>query len=271
VRAWADMIRNGGAAIVAAFQFLTRLPVPLHLNYTDELFRRSTAAYPLVGAVLGLILAGAAWTLQHSGLSTPISAVLLLVLWVALTGALHLDGLMDTADGVLSYRSRERMLEIMKDSRVGAMGVVVCVLQLLFKWALLTEWLEHPEAQAFPMLILSLLWSRWYMVTAIVCWPYARSEQSGGLGGRFRGLGTAQLLLSSAIAVALSAWLLLTTGTLLEAIVLGVLYAGIATLAGAGMSIYLARKLGGLTGDTYGALNEMLESLLLLLAIILLS
>lgn len=269
MRAVMGVIQCWGAACLAAFQFLSRLPVPVSLQYNDELFRRSTVFYPLVGAVLGMLLAGAAWLLTSLGVSPEVSAVLLLTLWVALTGALHLDGLMDTADGVLSGRSRERMLEIMKDSRVGAMGVVVCVLQLLLKWVLLTEAMEGSLTERLPLLAVVLVWSRWYMVAALAGWPYARAAGSGGLGGMFQGVALPQLMLSLGLSAALS-WsvlLLLPEWSLLKtAAELMVLLA--ATAAGGWMmSRYLSRKLGGLTGDTYGAMNELLETLLLFVTI----
>lgn len=135
-----DFMVKGLAACAAAFQFLTRLPVPVTLQYDHAMFRRSVVFYPLVGAVLGLLLSLGGLLLQ-SFLPPAAAAALMLLLWVAMTGALHLDGLMDTADGILSHRSREQMLEIMKDSRVGAMGVVACVLLLLIKWTLLQQWL----------------------------------------------------------------------------------------------------------------------------------
>ncbi|SFL13608.1 cobalamin-5'-phosphate synthase [Paenibacillus sp. 1_12] len=267
------------AACAAAFQFLTRLPVPVQLHYDDVLFRRSVVFYPFVGAVLGLLLSGVGLLLQGYGLpagwlpggigSSGVVAALLLVVWVAMTGALHLDGLMDTADGIFSHRTREQMLEIMKDSRVGAMGVVGCVLLLLCKWTLLQQWLTLPMETFAYMLPLTALWSRWYMVVAIACWPYARAEQSKrGLGSFFRGIGLKHLSIHTAFAVGLSlllagwhegVWIsgqaLLTTGTALLSTL----------LIGAGISMYLSRKLGGLTGDTYGAMNEIVETALLLI------
>ena len=87
-------------------------------------------------------------------------------------------GLMDTADGILSHRPREQMLEIMKDSRVGAMGVIVCVLHLLLKFSLLYTLLdtEHVGERGSLLVLLAIvpIWSRWFMVAAIKNWPYAR-------------------------------------------------------------------------------------------------
>lgn len=276
MRGAAALIRAWGAACAAAFQFLTRLPVPVRLHYDDALFRRSVVFYPLVGWVLGTIVAALGGLLTAwAGLPPTVAAALTLCGWIALTGALHLDGLMDTADGILSHRSRERMLEIMKDSRVGAMGVVVCVLLLLIKWSLLAELLAASGGRlqsGWPLVLLAPLWSRWFMVAAIAGWPYARASQTGGLGGFFRGVGWRHagaqtllaLLLSGLTVYGMQAagWIGLTSG---QSGGLAAAFGLTAGLLGAAMSAYIVRKLGGLTGDTYGAMNEMIEAALLLL------
>lgn len=269
MRAFLALWITWGSACAAAFQFLTRLPVPVKLNYNDALFRRSVVFYPLVGFVLGVLLLGAGKLLNMALPPLP-AAALLLSVWTLLTGALHLDGLMDTADGILSHRSRERMLEIMKDSRVGAMGVVVCVLVLLVKWSLLQE-LFRKEGLNWMLLPMILLWSRWYMVVAIAGWPYARQENGGGMGTFYRGIGWKHIAAHSALAVLLSAALLLTAhapGLHLTGAIWPLLaFAGLTFGGGYLMSAYIHRKLGGLTGDTYGAMNELLEVLLLLLLV----
>jgi adenosylcobinamide-GDP ribazoletransferase len=276
VRAVLDFVVKGLAACAAAFQFLTRLPVPVSLQYDDALFRRSVVFYPLVGAVLGLLLSLAGMLLQgkllpaglFSGVGSGVEAALLLVLWVAMTGALHLDGLMDTADGIFSHRPREQMLEIMKDSRVGAMGVVTCVLLMLCKWTLLQQLLMLPTGVWICVLPLAAIWSRWFMVVAIACWPYAREGQSGqrGLGAFFRGIGLKHLLFHTVgaviFSVLLSGWYEPTIISRHGLAVVGTAFVG-TLVVGTGMSMCLSRKLGGLTGDTYGAMNEVLETVLL--------
>lgn len=280
---------------IAAFQFLTRLPVPVQIEYTEEVFRRSAVFYPLVGGVLGVLLAAAGHLLPQLLPLAP-AAVLLAGLWVALTGALHLDGLMDTADGVLSHRSRERMLEIMKDSRVGAMGVIVCVLHLLLKGALLFSLLGGQRDRALWLLPLVPLWSRWLMTVAIAGWPYAR--QGEGLGTFFRGVGFRHVACGAAMALLLSAgcWLgygwpagaesclpdsaaghpvgsglfsnaAIPCGAWPE-LVRPALLPLVAASCGCGLAAYFHRKLGGLTGDTYGAINELTESAMLLILVI---
>ncbi|KEQ23682.1 cobalamin biosynthesis protein CobS [Paenibacillus tyrfis] len=270
-------MRLWGEACAAAFQFLTRLPVPVNLDYNDALFRRSVVFYPFVGLVLGLITA-AAGLLLTSVLPPLPGAALLLGIWVMLTGALHLDGLMDTADGILSHRSRERMLEIMKDSRVGAMGVIAAVLVLLLKWSLLTELLPAAAAGGqgtlWLLLVLVPLWSRWYMVIAIACWPYARQAGSG-MGGFFRGVGAGHAAGSGLVALLLSLCVV-AAGEAFGGLPLpfwhmvGIVVILLAVTMGAGvlMSVSIHRKLGGLTGDTYGAMNELLEAALLLVLVL---
>ncbi|MCP3773712.1 adenosylcobinamide-GDP ribazoletransferase [Paenibacillus sp. MZ04-78.2] len=277
MRAFIRLIRLWGEACAAAFQFLSRLPVPVKLDSNDALFRRSVVFYPLVGLVLGLITA-AAGLLLTSVLPPLPAAALLLGIWVLLTGALHLDGLMDTADGILSHRSRERMLEIMKDSRVGAMGVIAAVLVLLLKWSLLAEMLPAAAAGSqwnlWLLLALVPLWSRWYMVVAIACWPYARQAGSG-MGGFFRGVGAGHAVGSGLVALLLSLCVV-AAGEAFGGLSLpfwhmvGIIVILLAVTMGAGVliSVSIHRKLGGLTGDTYGAMNELLEAALLLVLVL---
>ncbi|MGN7170564.1 adenosylcobinamide-GDP ribazoletransferase [Paenibacillus cellulositrophicus] len=267
-------------AAAAAFQFLTRFPVKMTLDYTPELFRRSTRFYPLVGLAVGLTvwIGGAA----ASYLLPPLpAAVLMLILWVGLTGGLHLDGWMDTADGLLSYRSRERMLEIMKDSRVGAMGVMACVLLLLLKASLIYSLLLG----GLPPLLLLLppVWSRWFMVHAMASWPMARGKE-GLAGSYFNGMTRKQSMESFLLAAGLTLIAALLS-PLLPYGPAGIwnyrgitwLHAGLAWLllplaawaAGWWAGQRMNAKLGGLTGDTYGALNEGIETVLLLVLTIL--
>ncbi|WP_166242112.1 adenosylcobinamide-GDP ribazoletransferase [Paenibacillus turpanensis] len=264
-------------AAAAAFQWLTRFPVPLQVPFSSDLCRRSVIFYPLVGGAVGLFVAiscaAAAWLLPDAP-----AGVVVALLWAAITGALHLDGLMDTADGLLSGRSRERMLEIMKDSRVGAMGVVVAVAVLLLKASLLValaeQWRNGHALSIAAALCAIPVWSRWFMVWAIAYWPYAREGE--GMGRYFSGVGRLEVLLSTFTAVIVSAgigfwaagiggwgaaqgiWLFLSAFFLLS-ITIGFL-----------LGSMIARKLGGLTGDTYGALNELLETVLLLIFVMVL-
>lgn len=265
-RALVDWLR----ACLAAFQFLTRLPIPVQIDYTERVFQRSSVFYPLVGFVIGLLLMLAGGGLTHV-LPTMPAAIILLVIWVVLTGGLHLDGLMDTADGILSHRPREQMLEIMKDSRVGAMGVIVCVLHLLLKFSLLYTMLDANQlgerASLLILLAIVPIWSRWFMVAAIKMWPYARPNS--GLGSLFRGVSGKHVTVSLLVALLTTTLCIYMINPIsLPSWSVVLCFAAITTLVGSGIAAYISSKLGGLTGDTYGALNELLESVLLLAVVI---
>ncbi|NBD22371.1 adenosylcobinamide-GDP ribazoletransferase [Paenibacillus sp. T1] len=252
----------------AAFQLLTRIPVPASIPFTPELLARSTVYYPVVGGVIGGLVAAAGALLDGHMPSMP-AAVLLLGFWVLLSGGLHVDGLMDTADGVLSHRSRERMLEIMKDSRVGAMGVLAAIMLLLFKFSLLAAWLDDGKdwlAEA-PLLALGCGLSRLWVVAAMACWPFARADE--GMAALFKDVKPRHAVAAAIVQAAMSVACLLTIPSAsigwLAAIALP---AGLAVAAGAALAAWLTRKLGGLTGDTYGAMAEILEAMLLFVIVL---
>lgn len=272
-------MRENTKAAAAAFQFLSRFPVKAELEFTPELMTRSTLFYPVVGLCIGTCVWIAAWL---SGFLLPPapSAVLVLTIWVWLTGGLHLDGWMDSADALLSYRSRERMLEIMKDSRVGAMGVIACVLLLMLKATLLYSLMGQPFLMGAA--VLPFLWSRFFMVYAMVMYKRARAGE--GLAGMFAGVqhdllskvGGVTLLLSficcgvfllAAYAVdgPQFTWYL-NMGVILSAFFVIPL---LIWACGKWAADHISNRLGGLTGDIYGALNEGLEAVGLLMLVIL--
>ncbi|MFC5648517.1 adenosylcobinamide-GDP ribazoletransferase [Paenibacillus solisilvae] len=259
-------LSNQLQAAGAAFQLITRIPIPVLIPFTPPVLARSSVYYPLVGTVIGGILAGAGWLLFTYVPAMP-AAVLLLILWAALSGALHLDGLMDTADGVLSHRSRERMLEIMKDSRVGAMGVIAAVFVLLFKFALLASLLGQ-EMWLHTALYLAAAcgWSRLWLVWAMIGWPMARPGE--GMASMFAEVrvrhAAAATLVQLVLVLGIGLLLGLAWGDVLNQLAV---QAGLTLITGSVVSGWLCRKLGGLTGDTYGALNEVIESVLLFAAL----
>lgn len=252
---------------IAAFQFLSRIPIPLQINYNNQVFQRSVPFYPIVGGVIGLLLLTLAVIGQMILPPMPAS-VLLITFWIILTGGLHLDGLMDTADGILSHRDREQMLDIMKDSRVGAMGVIVCVLYLFMKTSLIYVIVQHDLSQLFLPLLVIPIWSRWFMTAAITHWPYARPDS--GLGSFFKGTSVRYVGLGAIVGLLLSLAVLgvpYLLGNSIDWILLLCVIGGM-LIIGCMTAVYLARKLGGLTGDTYGALNEILELTGLLIVVI---
>ncbi|MGO4106744.1 adenosylcobinamide-GDP ribazoletransferase [Paenibacillus sp. YAF4_2] len=249
-------------AAAASLQFLTRIPVPLKVPFEPVTLARTVIYFPFAGVIIGSILAGVFGMLELFSPSMP-AAVLLLIVWTALSGGLHLDGWMDTADGVLSHRSRERMLEIMKDSRVGAMGVIAAVLLLLFKFAVLAEWLGQEDGKhVVSLLAIIPIWSRWWMGAAIAGWPNAR--QGEGIGALFHLASLRQVTGGFVLAVLLTVICTTIDGfSLYETIVVLIGCVLLTWMSGTLLAVWLSRKLGGLTGDTYGALNEAVEAVLL--------
>ncbi|MBP2000526.1 adenosylcobinamide-GDP ribazoletransferase [Paenibacillus shirakamiensis] len=260
-----------GDPLRAAFQFLSRFPVHAELDYNADLQQKSTRYYPVVGACIGIVLCVIALLASWS-LPTMPASVIILIAWIYITGGLHLDGWMDTADGLLSYRSRERMLEIMKDSRVGAMGVIACVLLLLFKFTLIASLMGTTILG--PALILAPVWSRGFMVYAIRKWPRARKGE--GLAAQFNGLPLAEVWYTTiySILVSFSGLILLSvfgcsgTFSLITFVLPLILTPLVAYSVGSWAADYMHRRLGGLTGDNYGALNEGLEVVILMVLLI---
>ena len=239
-----------------ALTFLTKLPWPWRGPADETALARSMFWFPWVGALLGLGFWGA-WVGLQKILPAPAAAGLLLVLTVWVTGGLHLDGLADTADGLGGGHTPADALRIMKDSRVGAFGVISLILALLLKFSL---FLSLPAGTGgTEALMLYPVVSRWGMVLLAYLSPYARSE--GGLGQAMT-LGVSSRVLAGA---GLSAGVL-------SFLILGAW--GLALFGGAGVlvwlgSLYFKRRLGGITGDILGAANEVLEVLVLAGALIL--
>jgi adenosylcobinamide-GDP ribazoletransferase len=233
-------------SFLVAVQFLTRLPTPPGLPVCGPALGRALGWFPAVGLMLGGLLATADLALGAL-LPRELVDALLLVLLALLTGGLHLDGFMDTCDGLFSLRSPAERLAIFRDSRVGSFGVVGAASLLLVQWAALGA---LPGPQRAAMLLVALALARWAMVYAIVAFPYGREA---GLGRAFKEHAGGRALLAATVLAGGAAGLLL-----------GV--AGLAALAlAAGASWLFARyclaRLPGLTGDTYGALDELVETL----------
>jgi adenosylcobinamide-GDP ribazoletransferase len=253
-------------SFLVALRFLTILPVPgaHHLEGDAPAslasgWGRATAWYPAVGLVLGAILAGLDWGLSR--LFPPgVATALLLVAWVVLTGGLHLDGFIDCCDGLLTPVPRERRLEILRDVHAGAFGLVGVVLLLLVKYAALAA---LPGEVRLPALLLIPALARWCMTGAVLLYPYARS--GAGLGQRAKtGAGRPQLVVATATAL-LACVLAGLAGLGWAAVALLVL----TSLTGYMVAQWIRSRIGGLTGDAYGAICELAEmfSLLALVAL----
>jgi adenosylcobinamide-GDP ribazoletransferase len=214
---------------------------------------RSTGYFPLAGALLGGVLALLNWGLMQLWPPT-VSAALVLAAWVAATGALHLDGFLDTCDGIFGGHTPESRLEIMRDERVGAYALAGGVLLLLLKYAALSTTPNRTLA-----LLLAPTLARWAITAAIVLYPYARAK---GLGRAMADhAGRTQLATATGIALA-TAWLASAWfGRAWWGFAAGVLVALATWLT----ARYTLRRLPGLTGDIYGAICELAEVLVLVL------
>lgn len=182
-----------------------------------------------------------------------LSAAVLLVFLVAVNRGLHLDGLMDACDGLFGGFTRERRLEIMRDSHVGAFGVASGAGILLLKYGALVSLLGLDEQGIEWSLLLFPMLSRWSMVVALGAFPYVRGQ---GLGSPFHQGGVARAMALAALAAIVAAVLLGGAG--------GASMLAGATAVGWLLGLAMTSKLGGLTGDAYGAINEVVEALALM-------
>ena len=219
--------------IRGAFSFLTIVPLGISGARQPG---RAFAWYPLVGLFIGALLVGIS---SMAPFTRDLNALIVLVVWVMITGGLHLDGFGDSCDGLLATKDPQERLAIMQDPRAGSWAIVGLVLLLLCKWLALREL----EAE---WLLLPPVCGRWALVLAAYYFPLARDS---GLSAHFRlGLGKRELLIATALTLML-VMLTAAHGLLL-------LTAGLTLLGGA----WAARRLGGgITGDVYGALCELTE------------
>jgi len=238
-----------------ALSFLTILPVGQNQLSGEKELARSMAFFPLVGLVIGLILS-AGYYLFSLFLPRSITLWSMVGLLALLTRGLHLDGLADTLDGLASGGPKERILEVMRDSRIGAFGVIGLILLIGGKYLALDE-LSNVSIP-FSLILMAVM-GRNSMV--LVCYqsPYARP--GGGLAKPFtENLGYRETAISLATAFGIA---LLTVG------VKGILvFSGIALFSG-GYRYLFIKKLGGVTGDILGGANELSELLCLILLVIL--
>jgi adenosylcobinamide-GDP ribazoletransferase len=240
---------------ITALQFLTRLRLVREPDCDMAAFGRSVRFFSLVGCVAGILLAIAA-LLTAGWLPGTVRSTLLVFLAVLITGGLHCDGLMDTADGVMSGRSRERVLEIMKDSRVGAFGVIAIIFLLLGKWSLIHD---MPESLLVYALVSMMAIGRFAMTAVIVFFPYARPE---GMGKAFaEHAGKSSFFVAALTLAGMVLVFYFVGGVFVACVAVGASLAALLFALWAGSR--LTRFLGGLTGDTYGAVTELSEMLVL--------
>ena len=226
-----------------ALRFLTIFPMPGMPPMAEQSIARAIPLFPLAGAVIGALLVGlglACGVLWDAW----VRSVLIVVGWGIVTSGLHLDGLSDTFDAVMSWQTRERKLEIMKDSRIGTMGALALIAVLALK----VTWLHAASDGWVGAVWLAPVLGRWADTYGIFRFPPARA---GGLGREFQAQARrGDFAIATATAVGLAIILAGPRGLLALALVWGV---------SSGLARWWTRDLGGLTGDTYGALCEIAE------------
>ncbi len=246
-RGFLALLGTHAMGCAAAVQFLTIAPPLVRRSFTPAELGRAVGYFPLVGLLIGGCVLGLDRLLARF-LPPGVTAALVLTGWILCTGALHLDGFLDSCDGLFGGRTPEDRLRILRDERVGAFAVIGGILLLLVKFQCLTALPQRGAA-----LCLAPVLGRWGMTVAVVAFPYARAE---GLGRAMKDhAGWGQALVASAIAVA-AAWFIAGTLGLLLMLLCGALIF-LATR-------YVLTRLPGLTGDIYGAFCELLEMAVLL-------
>ena len=232
-----------------ALQFLTRLPIRISGVNPGEI-GRSIVYFPVVGALIGILLAGLDLACGAVGLNGLASSVIVVIALVCVTGAIHLDGLADSCDAFFSGKGRDEMLAIMRDPHIGTMGVTSLVAVILLKVSLLSALAGPLRTTA---IVVMCVMGRWAMVFAMQISPYARSE---GKAKHFLG-GTNRRLtwVAAGITIVLveAAWH--ANGAALFLAITGITYLFTASVR---------RRLGGITGDTIGATDEIVETATLL-------
>ena len=248
-----------------ALQFLTRVPVPAWVGWRADWMNQSARHFPLVGAFVGAFAALVFWGAAHLW-SALVAVLLSMVATVWLTGAFHEDGLADTCDGLGGAVSKQRALEIMKDSRLGTYGTVGLLAVLALKAAALAGLAARDLAATLVLLPLAHCWSRVAAVALLRALPYAGDIEHA------KAKPMAQRLDSTGLAVALG-WAALATVLASPWWSAGRLAAGaLATVATAWlMARWLRLRLGGYTGDTLGATQQFSELAVYLVLLALLS
>ena len=233
--------------LIYALRFMTVIPIKWQENEDMGDVARSISFFPIVGLIIGFTNYGI-FRLSILYFSPFFTSILIVVWWIFITGGLHLDGLADTADGVWGGTSKERRLEIMKDSRTGVFGVLTLISFLMLKTGILNELFTLSQSNALSLLISAPIIGRWISVFSIYSFPTARKD---GLGNFFKENITIKELLIS----------LILTGTIVFFIsgYEGLIAIAVITVVSTLGALFFKSKLGGLTGDIYGSLCEAAE------------
>lgn len=237
-------------SFLIALQFLTIIPVKIK-EITKEETSRAMICFPLVGLLLGLALVGVDKIFLFSHMTGVISNVILIIALVILTGGLHLDGLADTFDAIGSGKSKEEMLTIMRDPHIGTMGTISIICAILLKISFLS--LINISLRTNALLLMCIL-SRWSLVFLMHTFPYVRQE--GKVKVFIQGANSRILIMSTLATLACIGFIWKFKALFIFLIIILTAY-----LIGRSFK----QKIGGFTGDTLGAANEMIELFILII------
>lgn len=237
-------------SFLSAVKFLTRLPFGKDPEYHAELSGEAVSGYAAVGMVIGMLITATGWVLSQLGLPPSIIGIVVLVVWVGITGALHLDGLADCADAWMGGHTPERMLQIMKDTACGVGAIVAVVLVLLAKFVALSILLQQAD---WILLVFPPVIARIALSILICSTPYIRHD---GIGASLqsnlstKAIGISGLVLTAVLClISLSAFII---AVIASAMAFSIIYRG------------LIKPVNGATGDIYGALVEITETFVLI-------
>lgn len=248
-------------SFLIGLQFLTRITIKTQTEWTEENFGKSVKYFPLIGAVVGIISAALTgfFFVLTGGKLIILAGAIAFTLPIIITGGIHCDGFMDSVDGLFSGREREKILEIMKDSRVGAFGAVGLVLLAMLEVATLIELLQLSIVWSLAAIFSAPIISRLMMVITIGKFPYARRE---GMGKAFAKYTTRQTIFFALIeTILIFAPLIFFDWKIFLTVIL-------AAVISVGFTFYFGnfaiKKIGGVTGDIYGAVSTLVELIVLI-------
>ncbi len=233
------------------FQFITRLPVNISLKCEQENFKKGTLYFSVVGAIIGaleyLVFMG-----SYQILPLPIASVLTVLSGIFITGGLHMDGLGDTCDGFFAFKGKDRIIEIMKDSRVGTFGVIALIMEIIFK--IVGIYYLGTKDLAYMIIVVPCI-SRLSLVYLSLI---GKTAKKNGTGNLYIGNTNIIYFMGGIILTLAIGNLFFSIETILFLIVAAIVISSI-------FNIYCVRRIGGLSGDTLGANNEIIEIALFLI------
>ncbi|OHD70597.1 MAG: cobalamin 5'-phosphate synthase [Spirochaetes bacterium RBG_16_49_21] len=250
------MIKKILKGFILQLQFLTRMPLPVHLRFDERVFAGGVVFAPLIGLFIGAVSAG--MYLIAAGIlgSRSLAVLIALTAEIAATGGLHLDGLADACDGLFSSRDREGILAIMKDSRLGTNGAVALIILILGKFLMIAA---VPDSDIIKCLLIMPVLSRMTVAWSAGISPYAGKSREGPAPGLIGHIGVAGIVLTTIISMAISMLFFKFRAVILAMIIIAF------TLL---VNFYAKKKIGGITGDIIGAVIETSEAVFLLAVLV---